>query len=103
MDLLETRFQVIPPGAAKALKRERLKAAGIVAFVAAAAAILFVIDPASSNLYPSCPFNALTGLYCPGCGIQIENEYLPPGHPITHEIELDIDALKARQANKRTG
>ena len=68
MDLLETRFQVIPPGAAKALKRERLKAAGLVAFVAAAAAILFVIDPASSNLYPSCPFNALTGLYCPGCG-----------------------------------
>jgi hypothetical protein len=26
----------------------------------------------------------------------IENEYLPPGHPITHEIELDIDALKQR-------
>jgi hypothetical protein len=24
----------------------------------------------------------------------IENEYLPPGHPITHDIELDIGALK---------
>ena len=36
--------------------------------------------------------------YCPGCGIQIETEYLPPGHPITYDIELDIDSLKARIA-----
>ncbi len=36
--------------------------------------------------------------YCPGCGRQIETEYLPPGHPITHDIELDIDSLKARLA-----
>jgi len=28
----------------------------------------------------------------------VENEYLPPGHPLTHEIELDIDVLKARHA-----
>lgn len=34
--------------------------------------------------------------YCPGCGAQIETEYLPPGHPITWDIEIDIDALKAR-------
>ncbi len=36
--------------------------------------------------------------YCPNCGTQIETEYLPPGHPITHDIELDIDRLKARIA-----
>ena len=30
---------------------------------------------------------------------QIETEYLPPGHPITHDIELDIDSLKARLAS----
>ena len=36
--------------------------------------------------------------YCPGCGAQIETEYLPPGHPITYDIELDIDHLKARLA-----
>lgn len=35
--------------------------------------------------------------YCPNCAIQMECEYLPPGHPITHDIELDIDALKERQ------
>lgn len=34
--------------------------------------------------------------YCPGCGTQIETEYLPPGHPVTHDIEIDIDALKQR-------
>ena len=34
--------------------------------------------------------------YCPGCGTQIDTEYLPPGHPITHDIEIDIDALKSR-------
>lgn len=34
--------------------------------------------------------------YCPGCGTQMETEYLPPGHPITHDIELDLDRLKER-------
>ena len=34
--------------------------------------------------------------YCPGCGTQIETEYLPPGHPITHDIEIDLDSLKER-------
>jgi acetone carboxylase gamma subunit len=26
----------------------------------------------------------------------VEVEYLPPGHPITHDIELDVDRLKSR-------
>jgi acetophenone carboxylase len=34
--------------------------------------------------------------YCPGCGAQVETEYLPPGHPVTVDIELDIDRLKTR-------
>lgn len=34
--------------------------------------------------------------YCPGCGRQIETEYLPPGHPVTVDIEVDLDALKGR-------
>lgn len=36
--------------------------------------------------------------YCPGCGTQIETEYLPPGHPITHDIEIDLDCLRKRLA-----
>lgn len=34
--------------------------------------------------------------YCPGCGVLIEVEPLPPGHPVTHDIELDVDRLKAK-------
>lgn len=34
--------------------------------------------------------------YCPSCSRQIETEYLPPGHPITVDIEVDIDSMKAR-------
>ncbi len=36
--------------------------------------------------------------YCPGCAAQVETEYLPPGHPLTHDMEIDIDALKASHA-----
>lgn len=36
--------------------------------------------------------------YCPGCGTQVETEYLPPGHPITWDIEIDIDSLKSKLA-----
>ncbi len=49
--------------------------------------------------YSFCPdpdFCRLIEFYCPNCGTMIENEYLPPGHPLTRDIELDIDALKAK-------
>ena len=45
---------------------------------------------------PDPDYCRLIEFYCPECGIMIENEYLPPGHPVTHEIELDVDALKRR-------
>lgn len=38
--------------------------------------------------------------FCPHCGRQVEVEYLPPGHPPTHDIEFDIDALKAQWAER---
>ena len=34
--------------------------------------------------------------YCPHCGTMLENEYLPPGHPLTNDIELDIDNLRQK-------
>jgi acetone carboxylase, gamma subunit len=37
--------------------------------------------------------------YCPGCGAQIETEYLPPGHPITNTTEIDLARLKQRLAS----
>lgn len=39
--------------------------------------------------------------YCPNCGRQVESEYLPPGHPLTRDTELDIDAIKRRLADGR--
>ncbi|HEV7172501.1 DUF2752 domain-containing protein [Pedococcus sp.] len=42
-----------------------------VAVAAAAGAVvgtLAVVDPNQPGHYPTCPFLALTGFYCPGCG-----------------------------------
>jgi hypothetical protein len=36
--------------------------------IGAAALLLCLFDPATSGVFPPCPFHALTGLYCPGCG-----------------------------------
>ncbi len=30
--------------------------------------LLRLFNPATSSIFPPCPFHALTGLYCPGCG-----------------------------------
>jgi hypothetical protein len=38
------------------------------AFAITAGVVLYLVDPASSRLFPECPFRVLTGLLCPGCG-----------------------------------
>jgi acetophenone carboxylase len=38
----------------------------------------------------------LVEFYCPGCAVMMDVEMLPPGHPITHDIELDLDELSRR-------
>jgi acetophenone carboxylase len=38
----------------------------------------------------------LVEYYCPGCGGLIEVDVLPPGHPIPHDIELDLEQLVAK-------
>ena len=48
---------------------------------------------------PDPDWERILEFYCPGCGAQVETEYLPPGHPITVDIELDVDRLKARLAS----
>jgi len=37
--------------------------------------------------------------YCPGCGVMLENEYLPPGHPLTWDIQLDVEKLKRKHGD----
>jgi len=51
---------------------------------------------ADYNFSPDPLWVRIVEFYCPGCGAQIETEYLPPGHPITHDIEVDIESLKER-------
>ena len=48
------------------------------------------------NFAPDPQWVRIVEFYCPGCGAQLETEYLPPGHPITHDIELDVSRLKQR-------
>jgi hypothetical protein len=42
--------------------------AGALGLTGAAATTIFAFDPLRAEFYPTCPFFALTGLYCPGCG-----------------------------------
>ncbi len=48
------------------------------------------------NFSPDPLWVRIVEIYCPGCGTQIETEYLPPGHPIIWDIEIDLDSLKKR-------
>jgi acetone carboxylase gamma subunit len=38
----------------------------------------------------------LIEFYCPGCATLVEIEYLPPGHPLTWDIQIDLAALKRK-------
>lgn len=51
------------------------------------------------NFAPDPNWVRIIEYYCPGCGTMIETEYLPLGHPLTHDIEIDIDALCERINN----
>ncbi len=34
--------------------------------------------------------------YCPQCATLVEAEYLPPGHPLTWDIQMDLEALRRK-------
>jgi len=46
----------------------RLQLAGVSAVIVFFAVFLYFVSPGESSLCPPCPFHALTGLHCPGCG-----------------------------------
>jgi len=60
----------------------RVEVAVIWLIVAGTATYLFLVDPARGVGYPSCPFRALTGLQCPGCGSTRALHQLLHGHPV---------------------
>ncbi|MCZ7526703.1 MAG: acetone carboxylase subunit gamma [Acidimicrobiia bacterium] len=41
-------------------------------------------------------YGVFVEFYCPGCGTMIENELLPEGYPPTPDIQIDLEALKAK-------
>jgi hypothetical protein len=47
---------------------QRSKSLALLAVVCIVAAGLYFLSPYDSGVYAPCPFNALTDLYCPGCG-----------------------------------
>jgi hypothetical protein len=49
-------------------RREALSVAAVTLGGLAVGATLFAIDPNEPGHYPTCPFLATTGLWCPGCG-----------------------------------
>jgi uncharacterized protein DUF2752 len=55
--------------------------AAVAAAAGGAAALLVAVDPAEPGHYPTCPFYAVTGLYCPGCGTMRLVHQLLTGHP----------------------
>lgn len=53
---------------AVASAKERMLAAASVLGAVGTLGILYLFNPGTSALYPTCPFLAVTGCYCPGCG-----------------------------------
>jgi Protein of unknown function (DUF2752) len=54
-----------------------------VPLLAAGASVLYSFNPSTSRLFPPCPFHAVTGLYCPGCGSTRAMHQLLHGHVAT--------------------
>ena len=72
------------------IRRDRLSASAVVALAVGGLSVVYLLDPGSSDLYPPCPFLALTGFYCPGCGTLRALHQLTLGHPVA---ALDLNPL----------
>jgi hypothetical protein len=70
--------------------RDRLGASTVVAMAAGGLSVIYLLAPETSDLYPPCPFLALTGFYCPGCGTLRALHQLTRGHPLA---ALDLNPL----------
>jgi hypothetical protein len=60
--------------------RARRAPYAVLAAVAGAAAYVGLVDPNRPGHYPTCPFYAITGYYCPGCGSLRMVHALTHGH-----------------------
>ncbi len=59
---------------------QRLRAAAFVVTAMSVLGLLYLFNPSTSTLYPTCPFYWFTGCYCPGCGSLRALHQLTRGH-----------------------
>jgi hypothetical protein len=69
------------PALASAAARQVEAAVGLAA-LGFFAVVAGLVDPSQPGHYPTCPFRALTGLACPGCGSLRALHDLVHGHPV---------------------
>lgn len=55
----------------------------LVSLIVSATVVLYFFDPRTTWFYPHCPFLALTGFQCPGCGTTRALHALLHGHVST--------------------
>jgi len=53
----------------KASTYERIITGGILSVMGAAVATIGYFNPVTAGFFPVCPLYAMTGIYCPGCGL----------------------------------
>lgn len=58
----------VPGGARQSLAVRLLRPGGVLVLCVAAVVYVAAVDPNEAGHYPTCPFLALTGFQCPGCG-----------------------------------
>lgn len=59
---------------------ERLTAAASVVAAVGILGFVCVVNPGTATVYPTCPFLAFTGCYCPGCGSLRALHQITRGH-----------------------
>jgi hypothetical protein len=63
-----------------AAARRLVAPGGVLALAAAVVGLVAVVDPNADGTYPTCPFLAMTGRQCPGCGALRTLHALAHGH-----------------------
>lgn len=85
---MASRIHLFEP--VNASTRERLFAVAFTVASLSALLILRLFNPATAGLFPPCPFRAVTGLNCPGCGTSRGLHQLLNGHPV---VAFDLNPL----------
>lgn len=62
-----------------------------------------ILDPAlyEFTFAPDGKWISILEYYCPDCGVMMETEYLPIGHPPLNDMQFDLDALKAQWSGRQ--